>query len=193
MTASSSHPLVYQLYIELVDSYPPIWRCFQVPANYTLAQLHSVLQIVMGWSNQQPHVFKVNSADCSGRYGPPDAFSGDPELEDEGVIALSQVFTSASAVCFYTYDPQDGWLHRLELDTAVSSYSEKPQLYCVDGERACPPEKSGGIWGYEGFLERLNDPEDPDYELLWQQAGSSFNPERLDLEAINRQLLAFLP
>jgi Plasmid pRiA4b ORF-3-like protein len=192
MTASSL-PLVYQLYVELVDSYPPIWRCFQVPASYTLAQLHSVLQIVMGWSDQQPHGFKVHSASASRCYGPPADLPSQPGLDDEAAIAIAQVFSDSSAVCLYTYDPQDGWLHRLELDTAVSTYPDTPQLYCVDGERACPPEKSGGIWGYEEFLERLNDPEDPDYELLWQQAGSSFNPERLDLAAINRQLLTFLP
>ncbi|MBD0268050.1 MAG: plasmid pRiA4b ORF-3 family protein [Cyanobacteria bacterium Co-bin8] len=177
---NTSAETLYQFYVELVDSYPPIWRCFQVPARFTLEQLHIVLQSVMGWKNQYPHFFKVNDK----RYGQPSAGS---EVEDEGAIALTEIFSFDPQPCFYTYDPAEGWLHRLELNEVLEQ-PEQAALCCIDGERACPPEKSGGVWGYEEFLERLNDPQDPEYDALWQQAGESFNPEHFDSKDVNQQL-----
>ena len=180
MTTHSAEA-IYQLYVELVDSYPPIWRCFQVPARFTLAQLHSVLQTVMGWQNQHPHFFRINGQ----RYGQGPAGA---ETADEGAIALTDIFFPDPQPCFYTYDPTEGWLHRVEFDAILEAVPEQPVLSCTDGERACPPERSGGVWGYEEFLERLNDPEDPDYDELWKQAGSSFDPERFDRQRVNQRL-----
>ncbi|MBD0336295.1 MAG: plasmid pRiA4b ORF-3 family protein [Cyanobacteria bacterium Co-bin13] len=181
---SNSAETFYQLYVELVDSYPPIWRCFQVPARLTLEQLHTVLQVIMGWQNQSPHFFKVNGQ----RYG--QVSIGDA-VGDERAIALTEIFSSDPQPCFYTYDPAEGWLHRLELNQVLEP-SEQATLSCLDGERACPPEKSGGVWGYEEFLERLNDPDDPEYDALWEQAGASFDPERFDLKGVNQRLTEWL-
>ncbi|MBD0270235.1 MAG: plasmid pRiA4b ORF-3 family protein, partial [Cyanobacteria bacterium Co-bin8] len=168
--------------VELVDSYPLIWRCFQVPASLTLKQLHLVLQAVMGWPGTAPHSFKVNGQ----QYGP----AGNSESEDESAIALSDIFSSNPQPCFYTYNPQEGWLHRLELDEALVAQPDQSYPHCLDGQRACPPEQSGGVWGYEDFLERLNDPEEPDYAELWEQVGLDFDPERFDPQAVNQHLQA---
>ncbi|HEY9881830.1 MAG TPA: plasmid pRiA4b ORF-3 family protein [Leptolyngbyaceae cyanobacterium] len=183
MNPSPSDP-IYQLYVELVDSYPPIWRCFQVPASFTLAQLHTVMQVVMGWHGAYPHFFKVNGQ----RYGQVVAGETEDDLGDEGAIALSDVFSSETQPCFYTYDPQEGWLHRIELDEVLSAQPDQSYPCCIDGERACPPERSGGVWGYEEFLERLNDPDDPEYDALWEKAGQDFDPEKLNLEGVNQRL-----
>ncbi|HEY9761890.1 MAG TPA: plasmid pRiA4b ORF-3 family protein [Trichocoleus sp.] len=180
----SPNNTIYQLYVELVDSYPPIWRCLQVPASLTLAQLHRVLQETMGWSSVYPHFFKVNGQ----QYGQPLEDAPESELGDEGAISLTDIFSTENQSCFYTYDPSEGWLHQIELDEISTAQSDQTYPCCTDGERACPPEKSGGVWGYEEFLERLNDPEDPDYDVLWQQAGQSFDPEKFDLEGVNRRL-----
>jgi len=59
---------------------------------------------------------------------------------------------------------------------------------CLDGERACPPEDCGGAWGYEELLEVLNDPDHEDYEHYRGWAGEDFDPERFDLEKVNRTL-----
>jgi hypothetical protein len=49
----------YQLKITLDGSDPPIWRRFQVPASITLANLHFIIQTVMGWQNYHLHEFQV--------------------------------------------------------------------------------------------------------------------------------------
>ncbi|ASC70575.1 hypothetical protein XM38_015150 [Halomicronema hongdechloris C2206] len=167
----TSHTL-YRFRVELVDSDPPIWRRFQIPAQASLVQLHSVIQVVMGWSDSQPHCFVLPGA-------------GD--LQDEQ-LPLWQVLAHGSYRLLYWYAPQEGWLHRLILESYTRSNSPAP--ICLEGECACPPEGSGGIWGYEEVLERLDDNHDPAYLELWDRLGSDFDPDWFDLAAVNRRLQA---
>jgi hypothetical protein len=50
---------IYQIKVTLDDTYPPVWRRFQVPANTTLLKLHDILQIVMGWVDYHLHMFTI--------------------------------------------------------------------------------------------------------------------------------------
>ena len=45
-------PASIYLHIRLADIEPEIWRQVTVPANYTLAGLHFVIQAVMGWEDE---------------------------------------------------------------------------------------------------------------------------------------------
>ena len=49
----------YQLKLSLSFSDPLIWRRIQVPGQLTLADLHRVIQICMGWSDSDTHQFLV--------------------------------------------------------------------------------------------------------------------------------------
>src|SRR3981081_2766213 len=59
---------IYQFKVTLIGITPPIWRRVQVTGDYTLAQLHRVLQVVMGWENYHLYMFRIGSK----KYGPPD-------------------------------------------------------------------------------------------------------------------------
>src|SRR6266568_2270085 len=65
---------VYQLDIRLAHIDPPIWRRTLVSDQITLAALHHLLQVVLGWERSHLHQFLVGSA----RYGEPD-----PEYDDD--------------------------------------------------------------------------------------------------------------
>lgn len=48
-----------RLRIELEDVEPPIWRAVQVPTDLTLDDLHTVIQVAMGWTDSHLHRFTV--------------------------------------------------------------------------------------------------------------------------------------
>ncbi len=57
--AIDAAPSVYQLKITLLHSQPPIWRRLQVESGVTLARLHRILQVVMGWADSHMHGFRL--------------------------------------------------------------------------------------------------------------------------------------
>src|SRR5579859_6408905 len=38
---------------------------------------------------------------------------------------------------------------------------------CSEGQRACPPEDCGGIYGYCGLVEAIGDPDQERHEKCW--------------------------
>ena len=57
---------IYQLKVTLLGTNPPIWRQLLVPADLTLAQLHDVLQIAMGWQECHMHEFSAEADTSAG-------------------------------------------------------------------------------------------------------------------------------
>jgi len=55
----STTGVVYQVKVTLRGSKPPIWRRMQVTSETTLAQLHPILQRVMGWEGYHLYRFVV--------------------------------------------------------------------------------------------------------------------------------------
>ncbi|MBE9077293.1 plasmid pRiA4b ORF-3 family protein [Romeria aff. gracilis LEGE 07310] len=158
----------YLLKVTLVDSDPPIWRQVIIPGQLSLAQLHPILQLAMGWQNLHDYRFQLGQGK---RILPPETM-----LQD------------CPARFSYLYDFQAGWLHQVEFDPSLPDDSGPPLPFCLDGDMACPPENSGGLWGYLDLLERLNDTDDPDYVTLWDWVGSDFDPAKFDLDAANQRL-----
>jgi len=46
---------VYQLKVSLRDISPLVWRRLLVPSETTIAYLHDVVQIAMGWEDMHLH------------------------------------------------------------------------------------------------------------------------------------------
>jgi len=55
-------------------------------------------------------------------------------------------------------------------------------------KRACPPEDCGGIWGYSGFLEAIEDVNHPEHDNMLEWIGGEFDSKKFDVESINREL-----
>ncbi|MEZ4717760.1 MAG: plasmid pRiA4b ORF-3 family protein [Caldilineaceae bacterium] len=60
MTKTTATLQVYQLRIGLRHLRPPIWRRVLVPNVMTLEELHTTIQLAMGWENAHLHEFIVN-------------------------------------------------------------------------------------------------------------------------------------
>jgi hypothetical protein len=177
---------IYQFQVTLKGSDPPIWRRIQVP-DCTLGELHDVLQVVMGWEDSHLHQFIVRGE----YYGPldPEDLDWGLERKDEEEIRLSEIAEMGRKVRFtYEYDFGDSWEHEIVLEKILEPEPKVKYPRCVEGERACPPEDVGGVWGYADFLEAIGDPKHEGYAEMKEWIGGKFDPDKFDLNAVNREL-----
>jgi SOS-response transcriptional repressor LexA len=174
---------IYQVKVTLQDSHPPIWRRILVPDNVTLEDLHFILQVAMGWTNSHLHQFIAGDA----YFGVPDPDYGF-EMRDERRVKLAQIVPGEGSKFRYEYDFGDGWLHTLLVEKILPPQPGQPVPACVKGKRACPPEDVGGIWGYYGFLEAIQNPDHPEHEDYLEWVGGEFDPEVFDLDEVNAAL-----
>lgn len=177
---------VYQLKIMLKDSKPPIWRRVQVRAEITLAQLHEVIQLAMGWTDSHLHQFRVDGEMYSQPDFELDEFS--QETNDENNVHLWRLVGLQDSFS-YEYDFGDGWEHEIVVEKVLPI--EEGVLYprCLAGKRACPPEDVGGVWGYEEFLAAIKDPKHPEHREMLEWVGGSFDPADFDLAEVNLGLI----
>jgi Plasmid pRiA4b ORF-3-like protein len=61
--SESEQITVYQLKIFILGISPMIWRRFKVHSNSTIADLHYIVQIVMGWTDSHLHRFIIHGKD----------------------------------------------------------------------------------------------------------------------------------
>jgi hypothetical protein len=148
-----------------------------------LNKLHEVIQIAMGWEDYHLHQFTVGKTSYSTPH--PEDYV---EYSDERKARLNRLLTEPNASMLYEYDFGDSWEHVIELEEII-----RPELLllspvCIAGERAGPPEDSGGIWGYEHFQEAMEDPKHPEHKDMRAWIGGDFDPQAFDLATINAHL-----
>jgi len=136
----------------------------------------------MGWTNSHLHLFQIDGKE----YGEGD-FEWDFEVRDYRGMRLDKIFTEGKKTFVYEYDLGDSWRHDITLLGTVEG-AEGENIACVGGVRACPPEDCGGVTGYYHLLEALTDPEHEDHDMLLEWVGGRYDPEALDVEAVDRAL-----
>ena len=175
---------IYQFKVALIGITPPIWRRVQVTGDYTLAQLHRVLQVVMGWENYHLYMLRIGSK----KYGPPDPDGVDDlGMVDAKRIRLASVVPSVGTTFTYVYDYGDDWEHELLLEAILTPEPAVTYPRCLAGERRCPPEDVGGSGGYACYLEAIFDPNHAEYEekMMWR---GPFDAEVFSVEKVNQKL-----
>jgi len=53
------------------------------------------------------------------------------------------------------------------------------------GEKACPPEDSGGVDGYYELLKILANPKHKEHKDYREWIGGKFDPDEFDLDDVN--------
>jgi len=180
---------IYQLKVTLLGTKPPIWRKLLVPTDFTLTQLHDVLQVAMGWQECHLHEFTAGGR----RFGPPDPEEGFMEVENERKVRLSSLLRRTGAKVIYTYDFGDSWEHSIVLQKCFPAAPTMSYPICIDGQLACPPEDCGGIPGFYDLLDALKDPKHEQHQELKDWVGGDYDPEAFSIEAINRILVHWIP
>jgi hypothetical protein len=179
----STTRVVYQIKVTLKGSKPSIWRRMQVTSETTLAQLHQILQCVMGWEGYHLYQFVVGGI----QYSDPSILE-EMEGEDARRVTLASLVRGEKDTFLYEYDFGDGWDHELLIEKILPPEAGKRYPACLAGKRACPPEDCGGILGYAGFLEALHDPKHPEHGEMLEWVGGEFDPDALDLDEVNTEL-----
>jgi hypothetical protein len=175
---------MYDLKVTLREVDPPVWRRFRVGGATSLAGLHEILQIVLGWLNYHLYEFAVGDQ----RYEAPEEA---PEGEDPtSSTTIDQLRLEVGSRFTYLYDWGDEWWHDIEVE-AISPAPDIPQLpVCIAGERACPPEDCGGPPGYADLLRYLADPTDREVADFADWLDPDWLPEQFDVSEVNETLRA---
>lgn len=174
--------LAYEFKITLRGSKPPIWRRFVVPGHFFMDELHDVIQTVMGWDCEHLHVFRFGKREI----GPAEE-AGLDGMEDETDVLISDCLKKGMKF-EYIYDFGDNWVHDCVVEATRKIDKNADVAFCVAGERACPPEDCGGLYGYYRKIEILKNPESPDFMETLEWMGEDFDPNFFDLDEVNAAL-----
>ncbi len=175
------HKQFYLLKIKLLDIEPAIWRRFVVPATIPLDRLHEVIQIVMGWTDSHLYEFIIGNK----------RYTEDPDSKEDGLesgrFRLGDLIKQQDSTFSYY------WMHEIVLEESPYFYPEQsPEVVCLEGRRACPPEDVGGLSGYFEFCYSLRVPHHKEHESNKRWSGGDFDSERFDSEIINSELMKYL-
>ncbi|MFW5775614.1 MAG: plasmid pRiA4b ORF-3 family protein [Chitinivibrionales bacterium] len=179
--------IVYQIRIELCTIQPVIWRRIQVPASYNFWDLHVAIQDAMGWEDRHLHQFKI-PLDKTKKMtvGIPfeQGIGGNSEVVAGWKVPVSEYLVDRGATILYRYDFSAGWKHAIILEAVLPA--EQYQCYprCIDGRRACPPEKVMGAAGYYRFLDTLKRPRQRLSLVLQERILPDYDPEAFDPAAV---------
>ena len=147
-----SESVIYQLKIVLLGISPMIWRRILVSSDSTIEDLHYTVQLAMGWSDIHLHHFIIYGK----QYGitqPGGTLFSDCASE----VKLASFGWRIKEKFLYEYDfsicPSMGtwrywWRHQIRVEAILTP--DKKQIYpiCTAGQGVCPPENSGGPWGF---------------------------------------------
>lgn len=170
--------LTYQFKIKLRGiTKPPVWRRVLVPAHFTFAGFHAVIQKAFGWWNEHLYCFGDKPYSQSlyiAEENKEDWYRPD---YDARKFTLGELFGDGGIIkkfC-YVYDFGDDWIHDITLEDIIEELH--PHASCTAGKGACPEEDCGGQWGYEDMKEN----------------GEVDDPKDFDLEAANKAVEAVKP
>ena len=175
---------VLQVRITLRDvDDPPVWRQVLIPAAYPLSRVHRVIQAAMGWEDSHLHAFQIGKT----TYGP------DPEDElgyaDETKARLADVARVRTRMS-YEYDFGDSWEHELVVEARTVAEDGQAYPACLAGEGACPPEDSGGAYGFAELKEVLAGPDSAERDEMLEWMDEDYDPAYFDLAAVNAAVAA---
>lgn len=129
----------------------------------------------MGWEDYHLHAFRVGGRE----FAPRGSGLG---ARDEEKVRLNELLGPGGKLD-YEYDFGDGWEHTITVEKALSREDGGVYPRCIKGKGACPPEDSGGLYGYYDKLAIARDPNDDEYEDVLAWLGAGFDPDAFDLAA----------
>jgi hypothetical protein len=179
---------IYQLYIELMEIEPKIWRRILIPNDFSVADFHKIIQTTMGWENAHLHQFIKDKINYSTRMHDDDDKWDEMGSEDYANLKVGDLLVKINDKILYEYDFGDSWMHSIVLEKKVPEDRNSQYPICIDGARDCPPEDCGGVQGYFHILEIMKKPGTKKYVEMQEWLEFEFEPEYFNSEEINAYL-----
>ena len=106
---------------------PMVWWRVLVPTARSLRELHSVIQVAMGWEGIHLYQFRL----CAARYG-------SWELSAAPDVTLASLRFHKGARFIYEYDLNIPWRHEIRIEDRLEPEAGKAYPACTGGDGACP-------------------------------------------------------
>jgi len=177
--------MIYLFKVWIKESRPQIWREIEVEDSILLPEFHQILQTVMGWTNSHLHQFSRGKKYYCNTDNEENI---NDDIIDYKSIKVSDLIKNVGEHIIYEYDFGDFWEHNIELLEIRNK--EKDIFYprCTAGERSCPVEDSGGIYGYQEMLKVLKNKNHPDYQDISEWIGKDFDSDYFNIDQVNELL-----
>jgi hypothetical protein len=172
---------IYQLRLTVRGIKPPIWRRILVRSDVTLARLHLLIQVLMGWYDYHLYQFRI----ANEAHGPERDDDEEYGIRKSVRISIATAFSLGLDTIVYEYDFGDGWEVLIKLEKVLPQNTQGVQALCVEGARHGPMEDSGGPAGYVEKLAIRGDPSHEEHEEIRQWMGPGFDPEQFDMDLTN--------
>lgn len=155
--------------------------------------------VAFGWEEDHPHQFAMGPKRQLKKTRPfltddqVDPAELDPAAQHEAHVRLGEALGIKGHRLYYLYDFGDKWRHTLILEDVRPREEGEPRARCLDGDRAGPPEDSGGVSGLMNVLTVLSgrSPTRADCFEVLEIIPDEYDPTFVDIESIDRQLRTY--
>jgi hypothetical protein len=134
-------PLLLRLKLLLRDVHAAVWRCVTLADSLSIADLHKVIQLLMGWDDDHLHRFRIHGRDFG------IAYVGGPGFdEDAAAVPLTRFWFRPIERFLYEYDFTAGWQVEMRVEeVAEEALCQSHRIpVCVAGRERGPPDGFGG-------------------------------------------------
>jgi len=140
---------VYQVKIRLLQISPTIFRRLLIRSDSTIAELHFIIQIVMGWPNLHLHKFVIHGKEYGISYAGGTGFSDDPKQ-----VQLNRFGFRLKERFVYEYNFYDNWQHEIRIENILPLEPKRTYPVCISGTRNAPPDDCGGAWAFMSLTQQ---------------------------------------
>lgn len=173
---------VIQIRLELADVRPTVWRRLLVSTRASLLELHAVIQRALGQGEAPQHAFEVDGI----RFHDPDAEL--PASSTESVALTTLALHPGARLMHEVETEGEPWRHVLTVEQVAPRLVGQRLPVCLAGAGAAPPDDIEGPQRYQDLLAALTAPLDARTAELRDWLPADFDPDYVDLTAINAQL-----
>ena len=186
--SESSEKKVLQLKVHLESVSPMVWRRIHVLEETTIAHLHGIIQVAMGWANTNLHTFKIFNESYGIPYSGCTGFYDNPKE-----VRLSNFNFHANDKCYYEYNffGDCPWTLQIRIEKILPVNPKKKYPLCTGGKLACPTDSMDTVKEYIYARDLFNSPASSLIEIMriWEMTGYCWSPKIFNKSVINQELM----